>query len=74
MPLLNAVGRHRAARIALILVANGTIFAGAVMFDKGSGGSLPFVAMIALPFLLSRPSERVLLARGRRHGHPVRLL
>ena len=33
-PLLNAAGRHQAARIALILVANGTIFAGAVMFKR----------------------------------------
>src|SRR4051794_26908141 len=63
-PLLNALGRHRAARIALILVANGTIFVGAVMFNKGSGGSLPFVAMIALPVLLSRPSEKLLLVGG----------
>jgi PAS domain S-box-containing protein len=63
-PLLNALGWHRLARVALILVANGTVFAGTVMFDKGSGGSLPFIAMIALPLPLSRPCEKWLFAVG----------
>jgi PAS domain S-box-containing protein len=63
-PVLNVFGRHQLARGTLILVANVTVFTGAVLFEKSSGGTLPFVAMVALPLLLCRPQERFLLLGG----------
>jgi PAS domain S-box-containing protein len=62
--ILNSLHLHRAGRIALILVANGAIFLGAVLYDRDSGGVLPFVPIIALPFLLARPSEKWLVWVG----------
>jgi PAS domain S-box-containing protein len=59
--LMNGLGWTRAGRIGLILVADGTIFIGAVMFDGDSGGSLPFLSMVAVPLLLFVSSEKWLL-------------
>ncbi|HKQ71382.1 MAG TPA: PAS domain S-box protein, partial [Polyangiaceae bacterium] len=63
-PFLNALGQYRTARATLMVVANATVFAGDVIFEPGSGGSLPFIAMVALPLLLSRSGEKALLAIG----------
>jgi PAS domain S-box-containing protein len=62
--ILNALHRHRAARIALILVANSAVFLGAILYDRDSGGELPYVSIIALPFLLARRSEKWLVSTG----------
>jgi PAS domain S-box-containing protein len=62
--ILNANRCYRAGRLLLIAVANLTVFAGAVMFKKGSGGELPFLGLVGLPLLLFRPDERRSLGVG----------
>jgi PAS domain S-box-containing protein len=62
--LANALGHHRAGRFGMLFIADGAVFAGAVLFEPGSGGTLPFIAMGGLPFLLFETSEFVLLGLG----------
>jgi len=61
---LNAARAHRAARLLLIAIANGCVLAGALLFDKKAGGTLPFFALAALPLLLFGPNERRMVVAG----------
>jgi signal transduction histidine kinase len=61
---LNAMGSDRAARLLLIVTANASVFAGALMFDDDAGGTLPFFGLVALPLLLFGPADSLLLAAG----------
>jgi PAS domain S-box-containing protein len=60
----NGLGHHRAGRVGMLFIAEAAVFVGAVMFPQGSGGSLPFLAMAGLPFLLFDPSESFWLVFG----------
>jgi signal transduction histidine kinase len=62
--LLNAVSAHRASRLLLIATANTCVLAGAVMFEAGSGGSLPFFALVATPLLLFGAEDKLMLGLG----------
>ena len=62
--LANGLGHHRAGRFGLLFLADGAVFIGTVLFEPGAGGSLPFIAMAGLPFLLFDSSEGILLALG----------
>src|SRR5262245_60015318 len=44
---LNACEAIRTARLLLIVVANGCVFAGAVLYTSSAGGALPFFALVA---------------------------
>jgi PAS domain S-box-containing protein len=61
---LNGAGATRAARLALIATANGCVFAGALLFDRGAGGTLPLLALPAIPLLLFGRGERLLVVLG----------
>jgi PAS domain S-box-containing protein len=60
----NALGHHQAGRFGMLFMANGAVFIGAVLFEERTGGSLPFIAMVSIPFLLFDSSEFVLLTIG----------
>jgi PAS domain S-box-containing protein len=49
---LNAARADRAARLLLLVTGNACVFGGAVMFEEGSGGALPFLAMVGMPLVL----------------------
>jgi PAS domain S-box-containing protein len=40
------------------------VFVGALIFETGAGGTLPFFALVALPLLLFGPSEMVMMGLG----------
>jgi PAS domain S-box-containing protein len=62
--LANGLGHHRIGRFGMLFLADGAVFVGTILFQPGSGGSLPFIAMAGLPFLLFDPSESILLGLG----------
>lgn len=61
---LNAARANRPARLLLLATANACVFAGALMFQRNAGGTLPFFGLIALPLLLFGPGEPVMLGLG----------
>jgi PAS domain S-box-containing protein len=61
---LNAVRAHRAARLLLVVVANACVLSGALMFQRTSGGTLPFFALVGLPLMLFGPTDRLMLFAG----------
>jgi PAS domain S-box-containing protein len=61
---LNAVRAHRAARLLLLAIANACVLSGALVFEAGSGGTLPFFALVGLPLLLFVPAETGLVIVG----------
>jgi PAS domain S-box-containing protein len=62
--LANGLGHHRIGRFGMLFLADGAVFFGTVLFEPGSGGSLPFIAMAGLPLLLFDTSESILLGLG----------
>ena len=52
------------SRLLLIATANACVFAGAVMFEAGSGGALPFFALVAIPLLLFGAEDKLMLGLG----------
>jgi PAS domain S-box-containing protein len=61
---LNATGAHRAGRLLMIVNANASVLAGAVLFTEPSGGMLPFFGLAAISLLLFGPDEWLLAALG----------
>jgi PAS domain S-box-containing protein len=61
---LNALGRHRLARVLLILIANACVLSGCVLFPEATGGTLPFFAMAGVSLLLFGPHEWPLVVMG----------
>jgi PAS domain S-box-containing protein len=62
--VLEAAGADRLARLLLIAAANACVLAGAVLYDRHAGGTLPFFALVGLPLLLFGQAEKVMLAIG----------
>jgi signal transduction histidine kinase len=61
---LNGFGATKAARALLVVTGNACVFIGALLFDRTSGGVLPFIALPAMPLLLFGRRERALVIVG----------
>jgi signal transduction histidine kinase len=62
--VLNASRANRVARMTLIATANAAVLAGALIYEKSSGGVLPFFSLVGLPLLLFGPGEWRMVAVG----------
>jgi PAS domain S-box-containing protein len=62
--ILNASRAHRFARLLLIGIANACVLAGALLYERSAGGTLPFFALVALPLLLFGPRDRLMVFLG----------
>jgi signal transduction histidine kinase len=57
VPVLRALGFDLACRVAALLAGNLAVLVGAVLYEPGNGGLVPFVPLVGLPMLLLHPDE-----------------